>query len=111
MEERVTNLATAFVSWDVECAPSGIVHDRRISTCVNRSRIRHLMHVAVHRMESDPLLDAHGSGPVSKPARCDRSVGDIAKTWSRSCVVSSEVSLKFLRILGSQRIDRLTVAV
>jgi uncharacterized DUF497 family protein len=46
------------------------------------------MHVAVHRMESDPLLDACGSGPVSKPARHDRSVGDVAKMWSRSCVVS-----------------------
>ena len=26
MEACVTNLATVFVSWDVECMPSGIVH-------------------------------------------------------------------------------------
>jgi hypothetical protein len=60
------------------------------SACINRSRVRYLMHMEVYRMESDPLLDAYGSRPVSKPTRHDRSVGDIVIIWSRIVGAPSE---------------------
>ncbi len=41
-------------------------------------------------MESDPLPDARGSRSVSKPARQDRSIGEVARTWSRVVETPSE---------------------